>query len=871
MKRALFILMIASFLVGMPNQSSSGQQGPMDQGTAEGRPLIRLKYAAFDPLLGEPAVDAGLKAAFGNPVKLVHVTGPMASGWILALEERGAVILSYLQDFTYIMALDPDLARSVAALPEVLWIGDFHPAYKTEKGLLKRGGAQEVNILIWPDFSGRRHAGTVGQRIRQMGDVLTFSEEGNSILRARLTSDQIRTLAAMPEVHWIDRYDPPQAAMNLVRDFTGADTVETLGGFDGTDIIGEVKDNGCDTDHPDFGNLIGTQGTVVEADHGTCTFGIVFSDHSGDAKGMLPAAGGVFCDWNESRLSSMVNLKNSWLGLFQSNSWSNGTQDADYNAYSTENDQAVNDTDLTMLYCAGNSLHGVGAYTVSRDSAAKNVICVGAVYHQNTASLSDDQWENHGNGFTPGQGPARDNRIKPDICAVFDDVYTTDIVGASGYDTGDYYDGFGGTSAATPIVAGGVGLIYQMYIENHFDNNIRGNVPHAATVKAMLIANAQQYLLTRATRYQQGWGLLDVEQVYDAGTNQLIRDGGDPLQTGDSSAYQVQRLDGSTPLKIVLCWTDKQGETSAAQALINDLDLKVTAPDMTVYYGNSGLVSSLYSTSGGFYDRQNNVECVFIQSPQAGEYEIEVIGYNIAQDNDPADGVNQDYALVVSECDGATKNSPPILTGPYVTPETGYYGTRFFFVAYYYDEDGDEPDVINVNIDGVDHHMYMWNGSPSDASYRLGNRAIEPDVPHTFYMYAEDGRGGSDRCPFNSTVDGPTCYDPVISWSGDPTPNGWMTVEVWGAVNALWGAAWSRYGGPFYLPASGLTYDVGPNNIHMAKKVGEDPYNLDEFGYASKDFQLGPTVKAGLKYLQATTKMNAYWAKTAQDTFTVVE
>ena len=53
----------------------------------------------------------------------------------------------------------------------------------------------------------------------------------------------------------------------------------------------------------------------------------------------------------------------------------------------------------------------MGAETISNDSAAKNNVCVGAVYHQDTETLADDQWEDHGWGSTPAQGPAADGRI----------------------------------------------------------------------------------------------------------------------------------------------------------------------------------------------------------------------------------------------------------------------------------------------------------------------------------------------------------------------------------------------------------------------------------------------------------------------------
>ena len=54
------------------------------------------------------------------------------------------------------------------------------------------------------------------------------------------------------------------------------------------------------------------------------------------------------------------------------------------------------------------------------------VICVGAVFHQNTESLGDDKWESHGAGSTPSQGPAKDDRIKPGLAVSINGEITND-------------------------------------------------------------------------------------------------------------------------------------------------------------------------------------------------------------------------------------------------------------------------------------------------------------------------------------------------------------------------------------------------------------------------------------------------------------
>jgi len=214
-------------------------------------------------------------------------------------------------------------------------------------------------------------------------------------------------------------------------------------------------------------------------------------------------------------------------------------------------------------------------------------------------------------------------------------------------------------------------------------------------------------------------------------------------------------------------------------------------------------------------------------------------------------------------------NSDPVLSNASVTPSYGYYGTRFEYLVDYYDDDGDAPSLIQVYIDDTGFDMELDSGTPSNGTYRYRTRDISQDEAHTCYFTAQDGYGGSARLPSEGTIPGPTTYDPELFCTGTPGPDAWMNVEVWGCANALWGVAWSKNGGPFYLPASGLTYDVGPANLHLVKKIMAEPLNLDEFGFGVKDFQLPGQISSGIKYIQGTTKLNAFWAKTNQGSFIV--
>ncbi|UCE38027.1 MAG: S8 family serine peptidase [Thermoplasmata archaeon] len=606
---------------------------------------IYMKAACFDPIKEEPGISPEWTYTSPNRYFLVQFHGPIQSQWITDIQSSGAVILGYIPQYSYLLSMDMDVKERIENLQFIRWIGLYHPAYKIQSHLYEKQGEIELNLLVFEDHHDNLHK--VRTQLMAMGGEITYAGEDNHIIRVKIDASELKSIAFIPEVEWIDLYSKPVATMNKIRAFTGANTLSSAG-FTGSGIVGEVKDDGIDQSHPDFdGQLIGTDGGPPNASHGTCAFGVVFSNGGGDsnAMGMLPGGKGVFCDWGVSTTTSISNLVYTWGGVFQSNSWSAGADDSTYTTVSFENDEAIDDFDIVMLHSAGND--GIAQETCTQDSVAKNVIGVGAVTHYDNILRSDDKWVLSVAGSTPAQGPASDGRVKPDLVGPFDSIYTTDVVGNGGYNPGDYYN-FAGTSGATPVVAGAVGLVYQMYKENFFGNNPGGGLPHASTVKALLIANAYQYDFSKANRFQQGWGGVDVGRVYEMGQNHFIVNEDDSLQTGFSEIYEIT-TQGGEPLKISLVWTDLPQPLPATKPLINDLHLKVTDPNNVVYWGNVGLNTSKWSSAGGSADTINNVENVFIENPTPGFWTVEVIGGNIPLDGDPTvPGVNQAYALIAS-------------------------------------------------------------------------------------------------------------------------------------------------------------------------------------------------------------------------------
>ena len=343
------------------------------------------------------------------------------------------------------------------------------------------------------------------------------------------------------------------------------------------------------------------------------------------------------------------------------NSWGANTQGA-YNLASKQVDEYVwNHPDMLVVFSAGNdgvdsnSDGVVDLGTINTPSTAKNCIAVGATESQRSTGglqitwsagswaskfpadpirsdmISDDPG---GMAAFSSRGPCADGRTKPDICAPGTNIISCRSHDPSaGTEWGAYSQDYaysGGTSMSTPLVAGAAALIRQSLTQK------LGQEPSAALVKALCLASAKELTpgqygtgpqLEVAPRPNsvEGWGLLDIKQALSDEaplTTQTIDERGG-LYTGGQRTYAFSVTNTSIPLHVMLVWMDYPGDPAASQALVNDLDLQVQAPDGTIYNGNGAL------------DRVNNVEGVDIPTPAQGDYRVTVSGYNIPEGPQP--------------------------------------------------------------------------------------------------------------------------------------------------------------------------------------------------------------------------------------------
>jgi len=444
-------------------------------------------------------------------------------------------------------------------------------------------------------------------------------------------------------------------------------------------------------------------------------------------------------------------------------SWGSSVAGA-YDANSQSADQFMWDIrDMLVLFAAGNdgtdsNSNGVIAATsVGSPATAKNVLTVGAAESKRpagsggySANTYGDVWPSdypadpirvdlistaydtyQGMAAFSSRGPCRDGRFKPDIVAPGTDIVScrsrmpgADLgwgtgAGVLGNSASNYYVFMGGTSMATPLTAGASALTRQyLQMQRGFVN------PSAALMKAILVNGARsltpgQYgtgryreILAARPNSVEGWGQVDLANtLFPASglTNAYydVTNSADAIVTGSAKTYSFA-VSGTNQVNITLCWADYPATLSAANQLVNDLDLTVVTPDGVTHYPN-GLTGA---------DRLNNTEGVNLPSATTGTILITVSGYNVP--NGP-----QPYALVIHGV-GVVTPPPPSSSTP---------------VSADFDGDGRaDPAMYNTNGN--------WKVKLSTAGYAL--------VPLT------DLLGGSGYTALAADFDGDRKADPAI-------------------------------------------------------------------------------------------------------------
>jgi subtilisin-like proprotein convertase family protein len=450
----------------------------------------------------------------------------------------------------------------------------------------------------------------------------------------------------------------------ITRDF--ASYVNNPGGDDGaadfdsghgTHVAGSVLGNGSASSEIS-GNTAPIRGLAYKAK-------LVFQAIEQEMKWKNPA---FYQDYGRYLLSGIpLDLTSLFADAYQqkarihSNSWGGGAP-GEYDSQSEQLDRFVWDhKDFCVLVACGNdgTDHDgdgkINPMSVTSPATAKNCITVGACENERTAFNTDtygawwpsdypvapyrsDPMANNADQVAAfsSRGPTRDGRIKPEVVAPGTFILSTrsTMIAAnntawSAYPPSRLYFYMGGTSMATPLTAGAIGLIRE-YLRTHMA--IKN--PSAALLKATLIAGTKRLAGYGApgavVDNDQGYGRVNLDAVLapPATTERAFLEITPGLRTGEVYQTNIDIKSAGVPFRVVLAYSDYPGPS-----LVNNLNLILIAPDGKRYVGNQTPGAALTM------DVNNNVEVIHIPKPEPGSWKLEVVGSNIPQGP-------QEFALV---------------------------------------------------------------------------------------------------------------------------------------------------------------------------------------------------------------------------------
>lgn len=272
--------------------------------------------------------------------------------------------------------------------------------------------------------------------------------------------------------------------------------------------------------------------------------------------------------------------------------------------------------------------------------AAKNILTVGAIKDKPSSGnpTSNDMTS------MSSWGPADDGRIKPDI--VTNGKNVTSAWGSSSHHS------MTGTSSASPNAAGSM-LLLQEHYYNQYGQQMR-----AATLKGLVIHTAIEAGSHVGPDYKFGWGLMNTENAATVIANdsggQYIKE--QSLANNGTYTFDVYS-DGQKPLKATICWTDVPSSPpdtpggwqvdNRTKMLVNDLDLRVMDPSGTTHKPFELDPNNPAQAPARQDNDVDNVEQVYIGSPSAGTYTVEVTHKGTLTDI-KGNNAPQDFSLIIT-------------------------------------------------------------------------------------------------------------------------------------------------------------------------------------------------------------------------------
>jgi hypothetical protein len=542
-----------------------------------------------------------------------------------AVINGGVELIDYIAKGTYLVRFSTTVSRDLLLSNNVKGIIPVQKEVKIESeiriGSLNpwaiEGDYAKLNVVMFDGVNMEE----INSLLQSSGVEILTRFPGHEQLEVSIPISEINSLGDYAFVKWVEEITAPSIKEDTkgksLHRSNGLDTQTSTGRqYTGENIGLLVRDDGIVGPHIDFeGRLDNSTASGTGQTHGDGVAGILggAGNLNPNMRGMAAGSNVFVSNYNSTFLDAATTTRiNNGSVQITNSSYGNGCNDG-YTSTTVNVDNQIfnNPTILHVFSCgnSGNSNCGYGAGSgwgniTGGHKQGKNVIATANLYFDGSLVGSSSR------------GPAYDGRIKPDIAA--------NGVQMSTDEDNDYLQ-FGGTSGASPGIAGVSAQLYQAYGDAN-----GGALPPSALIKATLL-NTTNDAGNVGPDYKFGWGIVNGLRA-----GMLIEDGHHLTSTvsqGNSNQHSITVPSGTKQVRFMVYWMDPAATNGATTALINDLDLVVSDPGGMNYLpwilnpAPNATTLDLPATNGA--DHLNNMEQVVFNNPVSGTYTIDVTGFSV--------------------------------------------------------------------------------------------------------------------------------------------------------------------------------------------------------------------------------------------------
>jgi hypothetical protein len=535
-------------------------------------------------------------------------------------------LIEYIPNKAYLFKFPQNTSIALLQANGVRGIQAIEGEYKLSSAL-KNGNYSDwaldgENILVTLQYHDSVSSEyVIGDLANQQISVVQQYKGSNNI-DLSIPNNCLEALSNMPYVKWVELIVAPSIpddtrGRSLHRS-NGLDTQTGAGrNYTGLGMGVLCRDDGIVGPHIDFqGRIDNSTASGSGGTHGDGVSGIMAGagNLNPSMRGMASGSNLYVVNYQANFLDTeTVTLITSGDVQITNSSYSNGCNAGYTSITQTVDTQTKDIPTLLHVFSAGNSNNqncGYGAGNqwgniTGGHKQGKNVIATANVFFDGSLVGSSSR------------GPAHDGRIKPDIAANGQNQNSTT--------ENNQYQSFGGTSGAAPGIAGISAQLYELY-----GNANGGDLPQSALIKAALLNTANE-AGNIGPDFKFGWGIVNGLRA-----GLLLEDGrylSDNITQGVTNNHTINVPAGTTQVRFMAYWSDPASSPNANPALVNDLDLIVTDPSSGTHLPwildetPNATTLDLPATNGA--DHLNNVEQVLLNNPVAGNYDIEIAGFNV--------------------------------------------------------------------------------------------------------------------------------------------------------------------------------------------------------------------------------------------------